>query len=72
MAEATKHNNGGSYGPHPGDCPACIEKYDAELIRRAALINPHRAGTKVHAAWERDNRRPSWFMDLRSESYWSM
>lgn len=67
-----EHTNSGGYGPHPGNCPACVEKYEAEVARRAQLVNPHRPGTKVHAQWERENRRPSWYMDLRSEAYWSM
>ena len=67
MAEHIK----GQYGPHPGNCPGCVEAHETETARRAALTNPHRSGTKVHALWERENRTPSWYMDLRSEAYWS-
>ncbi len=72
MGTTGMHHINSGYGPHPGNCPACVEKYDQELARRATLVNPHRAGTKVHAQWELKNRTPSWFMDLRSEAYWSM
>jgi hypothetical protein len=70
--EEIKHNNGGGYGPHPGNCPACIAKHEAEKAERAKWVNPHRPGTKVHAQWERENRNPPWYLDLRSERYWSM
>ena len=60
------------YGPHPSKCPGCVYKYEQEKAERATWINPHRPGTKVHAAWEKDNRLPSYYMDLRSEAYWSM
>lgn len=76
MSEAEQsgviHHTNSGYGPHPGNCPACVAKYELEVARRAELPNPHRVGTKRHAEWERENRKPSWYMDLRSEAYWSM
>jgi len=40
--------------------------------QRAALVNPHRPGTQVHAKFERERFAGLNACDPRTETYWSM
>ena len=67
------HETGGEYGPHKWTCVPCeMEALRRKESREDPANNPHRAGTKVAARWQRERARLDWAMDLRSETYWSM
>ena len=66
---AKQHKTRVGYGPHDWDCEPCREQ---DAIRRGERQNPHRAGTKVAAEWERMNNAGLQACDPRTETYWSM
>lgn len=60
-------------GPmHDWDCPACVAEDARRRAARAAMVNPHRPGTKVHAKFERERYQGLNAVDPRTETYWSM
>jgi hypothetical protein len=60
-------------GPvHDWDCPPCVARSHEAEDQRAAVTNPHRAGTKVHARFERERYQGLRACDPRTETYWCM
>ena len=66
----TTHVIAGNGPMHTWTCPPCMREATARSFYRATH-NPHRPGTKVAAAWDRDRARVDWAMDMRGETYWS-
>lgn len=57
---------------HDYDCPACVLEAAQREAARAALVNPHRPGTKAHDKFERERYQGMNAVDPRTETYWSM